>query len=51
MQHIEGNLKLCRQAGFDVLNHFVLDDDNWLGHYYGPLLPRLDALAARGAGT
>jgi hypothetical protein len=46
MQHIAGNLKICRQAGFEVISHFVLDDDNWLEHYYGPLLPRLDTLEA-----
>ena len=46
MRDLAGFLRLVREAGYDLLGHFVLPPADWWESYYLPLLARLDALAS-----
>lgn len=46
MQDIETNIRTAQQAGYQMLNHFILPESDWLQEYWAPMLPRLDELEA-----
>jgi SAM-dependent methyltransferase len=41
MLDVPGNLKLLDDAGYEVLGHFALPDEEWWTHYYSPLEGKL----------
>lgn len=47
---VEGNLAALEKAGYTPLAHFVLPDDCWETHYYGPLERRMTTFAAEHQG-
>lgn len=46
MQDIKTNTKTAQDAGYEVLDHFTLEDEDWLQEFWGPMRPRLDELEA-----
>lgn len=41
MQSLDGNLRIIRRCGWDVLDHFTLPPSAWLDEYYAPLEKRI----------
>lgn len=46
MQDLETNLKAAREAGYETLGHFTLEDRDWLEEFWAPMRPRLAELEA-----
>lgn len=46
MRTVRENLAAARGLGYEVAGHFALPEEAWTKDYYGPLKPRLAALAA-----
>lgn len=44
MQTTEKNLSIIRQAGFDIVGHFVLPENAWWDDYYTPVENKLEIL-------
>ena len=44
IQDIEANIECARKAGFEMLDHFTLEDEDWLQEYWAPMRLRFDAL-------
>jgi ubiquinone/menaquinone biosynthesis C-methylase UbiE len=44
IQDVEANLKVAREAGYEVLDTFTLEDEDWLEEYWAPMRLRLDGL-------
>ena len=48
---IESNMATAVEAGFDVLDHFVLPQEAWWDEYLTPLAARIGALESESAGN
>ncbi len=44
IQDVEANITTARKAGFEMLEHFTLEDEDWLEEYWAPMRLRLDGL-------
>ena len=44
MTNIEGNIKLAKEAGYEVFDHFILPRSGWWDEYYTPLAKRIQQL-------
>jgi serine/threonine-protein kinase HipA len=49
MTDIAGNISLAAEAGFSVIDHFVLPSEDWFTEYLTPLTERAGTLRARAA--
>jgi len=47
MKSIAGNIDLIEEAGYRLIEHFVLPENGWWDHYYLPLEARLEVLRAK----
>lgn len=47
MTTIENNLAIAREAGYQILGHFVLPAADWWDHYYTPLAQQLETLQVK----
>lgn len=50
MKSIEENLRLVPEAGYELLDHFVLPDADWWDDYYTPMEKRITLLREQYAG-
>ena len=50
MKSMEENLQIVQEAGYDLVDHFVLPDSDWWGDYYTPLEKRISLLREQYAG-
>ena len=44
MMDLASTVNTAQGAGYDVLDHFILEDEDWLQEYWAPMRPRLDEL-------
>ena len=47
MKDIETNLDVMRNAGYDIIQHFVLPKSSWWDHYYVPIENKLPSFRER----
>lgn len=50
MADVEGTVEWVRDAGYEIVGHFTLDDEAWWTHYMTPLAARLPMLRQKYAG-
>lgn len=51
MRTREENERAVREAGYRLIDSFILPDSSWLDHYYGPLQKRVAVLREKYAGN